>query len=80
VALPDVRGQYEAQARSALERAGFKVETDRHPSRERAPGMIADQTPPPGTPVTPGSTVAIGVSSGPPRPVSVRRRAGTRPW
>jgi penicillin-binding protein 1A len=71
VPLPDVRGRYEAQARSLLEAAGFKVEADRHPSRERASGTVADQTPPPGTPVTPGSTVAIGVSSGPPRAVAV---------
>jgi serine/threonine-protein kinase len=66
-----VRGRYEAQARSLLEAAGFKVEADRHPSRERASGTVADQTPPPGTPVTPGSSVAIGVSSGPPRAVAV---------
>jgi penicillin-binding protein 1A len=76
VPLPDVRGQYETQARSVLERAGFKVEADRHPSRDRAAGMVADQTPAPGTPVTPGSTVAIGVSSGPPRPVSVLNTIG----
>ena len=75
-ALPDVRGQYETQARSVLEGAGFKVETDRRPSRERAAGMVADQMPAPGTPVTPGSTVVIGVSSGPPRPVSVLNMIG----
>jgi penicillin-binding protein 1A len=76
VPLPDVRGQSEPKARSVLAAAGFKVETDRHPSRERAAGMVADQTPAPGTPVTPGSTVAIGVSSGPPRPVAVLTTIG----
>src|SRR5581483_9804337 len=76
VPLPDVRGQYEAQARSVLEAAGFKVETDRNPSRDRALGMVADQSPGPGTPVTPASTVAIVVSSGPPRPVSVLNTVG----
>jgi penicillin-binding protein 1A len=76
VSLPDVRGQYEAQARSVLEAAGFKVESDRHPSRERASGTVADQAPLPGTPVAAGSTVAIGVSSGPPRPVAVVNTTG----
>jgi len=76
VPLPDVLGRSEPEARSALEAAGFKVESDRHPSRERAPGIVADQTPAPGTPVTPGSTVAIGVSSGPPRPVAVLKTIG----
>jgi penicillin-binding protein 1A len=76
VPLPDVRGQYETQARSVLEAAGFKVETDRRPTRERAAGMVADQMPAPGTPVTPGSTVVIGVASGPPRPVVIVNTIG----
>ena len=76
VALPDVRGQYESQARTVLEAAGFKVETERRPTRERASGMVADQTPAPGTLVTPGATVLIGVSSGPPRPVVIVNSIG----
>jgi penicillin-binding protein 1A len=76
VALPDVSGQYEAQARTVLEAAGFKVVTERRPSRQRASGMVADQTPPPGTPVTPGTTVVIGVSSGPPRPIVIVNTIG----
>ncbi|HEV3364018.1 MAG TPA: PBP1A family penicillin-binding protein, partial [Acidimicrobiia bacterium] len=67
VALPDVDGRYESQARGVLEAAGFKVVTERRPSRERASGMVTDQTPAPGTLVAPGATVVIGVSSGPPR-------------
>jgi membrane peptidoglycan carboxypeptidase len=76
VPLPDVVGQYESQARSVLEAAGFKVETERRPTRERAAGMVADQTPAPGTPVTPGATVVMGVSSGPPRPVVIANTIG----
>jgi hypothetical protein len=76
VALPDVSGQYESQARSVLEAAGFRVEVERHPSRERASGMVADQTPTPGTLVTPGSTVIIGVSAGTPRPVVIVNTVG----
>ena len=74
--LPDVGGQYETQARKVLEAAGFKVQTERRPTRERPTGMVADQTPAPGTPVTPGSTVIISVSSGPPRPVVIVNTIG----
>jgi 1A family penicillin-binding protein len=76
IALPDVRGEYESQARSVLEAAGFRVETERRPTRERASGMVADQTPVPGTLVTPGDTVLITVSSGPPRPVVIANTIG----
>jgi penicillin-binding protein 1A len=76
VALPDVAGQYETQARTVLEAAGFKVVTERRPNRQRASGMVADQTPAPGTQVTPGATVVIGVSSGPPRAIVVVNATG----
>ena len=76
VALPDVGGQYETQARAVLEAAGFKVLTEHRPSRERASGMVADQTPPPGTLVAPGATVVIGVSSGPPRAIVIVNTIG----
>jgi penicillin-binding protein 1A len=76
VPLPDVAGQYETQAKAVLEAAGFKVEIERRPSRERASGMVADQSPSPGTPVTPGSTVVIGVSSGPPRAIVIANTIG----
>jgi membrane peptidoglycan carboxypeptidase len=56
LALPDVRGEYESQARSVLEAAGFKVET--------------------ATLVTPGTTVIIAVSSGPPRAVVIANTLG----
>jgi beta-lactam-binding protein with PASTA domain len=74
--LPDVAGQYETQARTVLEAAGFKVVTERRPSRERASGMVTDQTPAPGTPVTPGTTIVVGVSSGPPRAIVVVNSIG----
>jgi penicillin-binding protein 1A len=76
VALPDVGGQYETQARGVLEAAGFKVVTERRPNRQRASGMVADQTPAPGTLVTPGATVVVGVSSGPPRPIVIVNTIG----
>jgi beta-lactam-binding protein with PASTA domain len=59
-----------------LEAAGFKVDVQRRPTRERASGMVADQTPAPGTAVTLGSTVIIGVSSGAPRPVVIVNTIG----
>jgi len=77
VPLPDVSGQYESQARSVLEAAGFRVEVERHPNRERASGMVADQTPAPGTLVAPGSTVIIGVSTGAPRPIVIVNTIGS---
>ena len=76
VALPDVAGQYETQARGVLEAVGFKVVTERRPSRQRASGMVADQTPAPGTLVAPGATVVIGVSSGPPRAIAIVNSIG----
>jgi penicillin-binding protein 1A len=76
VPLPDVAGQYETQARSVLEAAGFKVQVERRPTRERARGLVADQTPAPGTLVLPGSSVIVGVSSGPPRSVVVVNTIG----
>jgi penicillin-binding protein 1A len=75
-ALPDVRGQYESQARAVLEAAGFRVETARRPTRERAAGMVADQVPAPGTLILPGTTVILGVSSGEPRPVVIVNAVG----
>jgi len=74
--LPDVRGQSESEARSALEAAGFTVETKRRATRERPAGIVADQTPTPGTPLPPGATVLIGVSSGPPRAVVIANTVG----
>jgi penicillin-binding protein 1A len=76
VALPDVGGQFESQARAVLEAAGFRVQIEHRPTRERASGMVADQIPSPGTMVLPGSTVVIAVSSGPPRPVVVANAVG----
>jgi penicillin-binding protein 1A len=76
VALPDVGGQYETQARALLEAVGFKVVLERRPSRERASGLVTDQTPPPGTLVAPGATVVVGVSSGPPRPIVIVNTIG----
>ena len=74
--LPDVRGRSESEARSALEAAGFTVDTRRRATREHPAGIVGDQTPAPGSPTPPGTTVIIGVSSGPPRAVVITNTVG----
>ena len=76
VTPPDVTGESESDARDKLGEAGFTVSTERRRSREWAAGIVADQTPPPGTPLPPGSTVVVGVSAGPPRPVVIANTVG----
>ena len=68
---PDVAGLAEGAARSQLVALGLAVSVEPRPSRDRADGTVAEQTPPRGTLVTPGSTVTLGISSGPPRSVTV---------
>jgi beta-lactam-binding protein with PASTA domain len=69
--MPDLAGLPEAEARAQLAALGLVVAAEPRPSRDRAPGTVADQTPPRGTLVTPGSTVTVGISSGPPRAIPV---------
>jgi serine/threonine-protein kinase len=92
VTVPDVRGQDQGSAESALENRGFQVQVEEQdttdPTQE---GRVVSQNPAPGVQVDPGSTVTIVVgrlsgtttakarSDGPAPPglaVGLRRRAG----
>jgi serine/threonine-protein kinase len=68
VPVPDVKGQKEGPARSALQAAGFKVQVSRQPAGGSPPGTVLDQSPAAGTQVLPGSTVNIVVAQAPPPP------------
>ncbi len=63
--VPDVLNQDEASARAELQAAGFKVSVSEVPSDTVAEGLVATQNPGANTTADKGSTVAIGVSTGP---------------
>jgi serine/threonine-protein kinase len=65
VAVPDVLDQSEASAKSELEAAGFKVQVINAPSDTTPEGVVAAQSPDPGTDANKASTVTITVSTGP---------------
>ena len=65
VAVPNVVGMSEDDAKTTLEQAGFQVSSTSAPSDSTPEGIISDQSPDGGTPATKGSTVTITVSSGP---------------
>ena len=65
VEVPNVVGMSEAEARTTLEQAGFKVSSTSAPSDTTPQGDVSDQNPDGGTQAAKGSTVAITVSSGP---------------
>lgn len=67
VAVPSVVGQAEADARAALEAAGFAVSITRQASDTVAAGVVISQSPASGT-ALPGITVTVVVSSGPTAP------------
>jgi penicillin-binding protein 1A len=71
VPMPGLAGLAEGEARSQLTALGLVVTVQPRPSRDRAAGTVAEQTPARGTLVAPGSTVTLGISSGPPRSVTV---------
>jgi len=74
VALPGVTNDTEADARAALEGAGFVV-TAEHRTDENVPaGRVADQQPPAGK-AAPGSEVHLVISDGP-KPVDVPNVVG----
>jgi eukaryotic-like serine/threonine-protein kinase len=66
VAVPDVVGRSEADARSALEGAGLTVETAQQESEDEEPGTVLAQDPAGGAEVRSGSTVTITVAEEPP--------------
>jgi serine/threonine-protein kinase len=65
VAVPDVTGQTEDQAKSTLSGAGFQVTPTFQTSSTAAPNTVIGQNPTGGTPEVPGSTVTIVVAKAP---------------
>jgi serine/threonine-protein kinase len=68
VYVPDVVSMTLSDAQSAAEQRQLKlVVTERDPSDQIAADVVTSQNPSPGSPLDPGSTVSIVVSSGPPQ-------------
>ncbi len=65
-AVPNVVGQSQSQATSALQSAGFAVVVDQIPSSTVPAGTVSGQSPAAGVLAQPGTTVTIVVSTGPP--------------
>jgi serine/threonine-protein kinase len=65
VPIPDVTGQPYLNAKSALEGQGFVVKRVDVPSDTQAQGVVAAESPPPGTPSQRGATITLSVSKGP---------------
>ncbi len=71
IAVPDVTGDSEANARSALEGAGLRVgEISEEESQEAEPGTVLEQSPGAGEQVDEGAAVDLTVASEP-EPVTV---------
>ena len=70
--VPDVTGKTEADGAAALTAAGFKSQTTGGYSDSVAKGTIMSQTPAAGVIASPGSTVTIAVSQGPPPSTAVK--------
>lgn len=70
VAVPEVTGRKEADARKRLSDAGFAVAVERRFHDSREAGTVVSQSPAAGRKAERGSTVTIVVSKGPP-PVDV---------
>jgi serine/threonine-protein kinase len=75
VAVPGVVGRLEADARAALEAAGFEVSATRHTDEEVPAGRVAAQEPGEGDHAAPGARVSLQVSDGP-KPVIVPNVVG----
>jgi eukaryotic-like serine/threonine-protein kinase len=65
VQVPDVTGQSESDARSALQTANLSVSSTKETSSTVSPGTVIRQSPGPGTMVAPGSKVKIVVAQAP---------------
>jgi eukaryotic-like serine/threonine-protein kinase len=65
VKVPDVSGQSQDSARSALQAAGFQVTTSTHSNSSVKAGDVISQDPGGGTDVSSGSTVTLVISTGP---------------
>ena len=64
VAVPDVKGKYEGEARSELANAGFSVTVDYHSSSTVEEGAVISQSPESGSKARKGASVNIVVSTG----------------
>ena len=64
LAVPDVTGKSEDDARTALERAGFAVAVEQHEDDEEDPGTVLSQNPAAGRAAR-GSTVTITIATEP---------------
>ncbi|MBA2241113.1 MAG: PASTA domain-containing protein [Solirubrobacterales bacterium] len=73
--MPDVTGQPQLEARTALERGGFEVGVDQQ-AQCADPGIVFEQSPPPGELVDEGSRVNLVVSAG--QQVRVPELAGSQ--
>ncbi len=65
--VPDVTGQTVADAKATLTGAGFKVKTIQQTSQDVPKGSVISQSPRGGAKLTPGMTITLVVSSGPPQ-------------
>jgi serine/threonine-protein kinase len=65
VQVPDVTGQSESDARSALQTAGLSVSSTKQTSSTVPPGTVISQSPAGGAQVAPGSQVKIVVAQAP---------------
>jgi len=77
VAVPDVRGQDQVQAQTALQNAGFQIAVTAVPDNIVPMGKVVNTDPAPGTPAPKGSTVAVLVSTGP-QSVAIPNTVGRR--
>ncbi|MEU8270295.1 Stk1 family PASTA domain-containing Ser/Thr kinase [Sphaerisporangium sp. NPDC049002] len=64
--VPDVTGQTVADAKATLTGAGFKVKTVQQTSQDVPKGSVISQSPRGGAKLTPGMTITLVVSTGPP--------------
>jgi eukaryotic-like serine/threonine-protein kinase len=67
VAVPDVVGLAQADARTALTDEGLKVATTQKPSTTVPPGNVVSQSPAAGAKVDPGATVTLVIAQAPPQ-------------
>nr|WP_233251496.1 Stk1 family PASTA domain-containing Ser/Thr kinase [Serinibacter arcticus] len=65
VAVPDVVGGTEAEARTAIEDAGLVFASEQAASADVEVGEVISSNPGAGTAIAPGQTVTVSVSSGP---------------
>jgi serine/threonine-protein kinase len=66
IPVPSIQGDTYQQAQAALANVGLTATESSTPSTAYPSGQVASTNPPIGTPVPPGSTVTVNISSGPP--------------